>query len=336
MNFKAFLRSRPRTASCQNLLLFLEEKNRATAHKNAVHLFQSLHPLCLAHPDLSAVMYVDLVAWAERLTLQYSVGSIRSKLIDIRTFFRWAVDRRVVPVNVAQRLKLPRSRPRDKSAKESDYLRVIRGLAEQLNGRIERNVFGWWEIVPGLKWQMRSHVHVLRDLLMLVLLYETGCRAGEAAKLSTRAMDRAVASPAGSEDHPVYTLAVIGKSGVRYRSFTRATAELWGLWEQVRPKVGRDYVFVKWNKLGVIPVGLTSDDVTQIVARRTKKLAGYAFRPHSIRHAKAKRARRLGGIQVAADLLDHHDLSSTLFYTVEDEAELNAAILSTGLSIDLW
>ncbi len=336
MNLDSFLRSRPRTASAQALFEFLSGKRKATSHKNTIHLFQTLHPLCMAFPDLDHVVYSDLVGWVEALTARYAVGSLRSKLIDIRTFFRWCVDTERVGVDVAKGLKLPRVRPRDKSASEADYLKVVKKLAEGLEGRIVRNVFGQWEIAPGTKWLMRSHVHTMRDLFLLVLLYETGCRAGEAAKLSTRAMKQALSAPSGSKDAPVYTLAVVGKTGVRYRSFTRATANLWGLWESVRPKDGREWVLVKWHKVGEVPKPLHSEDVTQIVSRRCAFCGVKPFRPHALRHAKAQRAKRVGGVQVAAALLDHHDLGSTLFYTADNETELNAAALASGFNSDLW
>ena len=333
---KTFLHSRPRTNSTLALHDFLSGKVALTSHKNTMHLYQSLYPLCAECPDLAEITYPDLVAWSEKLTLGYSVGSIRSKLIDIRTFFRWCAETGRVRFDVSRGLKLPRSRPRDKAAKEDDYLIVVRCLAELLKDHVSRNVFGQFEIVPGSKWLMRSHIHVLRDLFLLVLLYETGCRAGEVAKLSTRAMNQALAHPAGSEESPVYTIAVTGKTGVRYRSFTKVTANLWGLWCAVRPKHGGEYALVKWKKAGEQAQRLCSDDVTRIVARRCVFAGVPVFRPHALRHAKAQRAKRLGGVHVAMTLLDHHDVTSTLFYTADDEAEMNAAARATGFVSDLW
>ena len=335
-NVATLIDSQPCTSSGLALVAFLSARQKTTSSKNVTHLYESLWPLCHKFPCVETITYPDLHHWSEELTIRYSIGSVRSKLVDIRTFFKWCKENGHVTVNVAKNLKLPRARPRNKAANETHYHTVVSSLAEQLKQHVFKDVSGRLAVSPGVCWQLRSHLHTVRDLFLLVFLYETGCRAGEAAKLSSRAMDEAIQHSVTVGSNEVFTLAVVGKTGVRYRSFTRATSDLWRIWSSVRPGGNREYALVKWREVGEHPRPLTSEDVTKIVVRRCQIAGVPIFRPHALRHAKAQRAKRVGGVQVAAALLDHDDLTSTLFYTAEDEHTVNAAAVATGLQVDLW
>lgn len=334
MKLDRFIRSRQDGSLAAALQRFLTYKLRVTSRANTEHLFESLYPLVKALPELQAISYDDLRQQRMKLRGRYATGSIRSKLVDWRTFFRWCKREKLITVNPAKGLKLPTVRPKDKAAANEDILAVLRSLADKLRGHVYRTVFGPLELTPGAVWNKWQR-HAARDLFLLTFMYETGARAGEVANLLTVQMERSLAAPLGPS-RDVYEIELFGKTEERLRAFTEATAELWRIWQQVRPKKGaREYALVVWREKDKPAAALDAAEVSQILVRRCRQAGVGEFRAHAVRHAKAKRSRQYGGIEVAMALLDHSDITSTLFY-VQDNDNLQNAVLATGLKTDLF
>lgn len=334
MKLANFLLKKKQSSNSLSILqLFLQEKAATTTTANAEHLFESLYPLLKAHPNLKSITYNDLQQTRLDMRNQYATGSIRSKLIDYRTFFKWCLMRGYVDHNVAKGLTLPRVRPRDRAADDHDVQAVLRHLAKKLDNVVIRNFFGRLEIIAGAKWN-KWQQHAARDLFMLTFIYETGARAGEVANLLTADINKALQQPRGP-DGRVFAVELFGKTDERVRAFTTATAELWLIWQQVRPKKGaKNSALVKWQKKDELAEALTSQDVSHILVRRCDQAGVKTFRSHALRHGKAKRAKQYGGVEVAMALLDHNNITSTLFYTLDDDRQLNEAALKTGQKRD--
>ncbi len=335
MKLDRFIRSRQDGSLAAALQRFLTYKLRVTSRANTEHLFESLYPLVKLLPELQAISYDDLQQQRVRLRGRYATGSIRSKLVDWRTFFRWCKKERLIAVNPAKGLKLPQVRGRDKAASERDVLEVMRHMARQIDGLVYRNIFGQLEVLRGGKWNKWQR-HTVRDLFLISFAYETGARAGEISNLLTIDMEKSLESPRGPGGR-VFAIELFGKTDERVRAFTSATAELWRVWCEVRPKKGaREYALVKWRIKDALAEPITAEDVSAIMVRRCKQAGVKLFRSHALRHSKAQRARKYGGLEVAMALLDHNDMTSTLFYARESEDGVNAAALATGLTTDLF
>lgn len=334
MKLDRFIRARQPEGFANVLQRFLLLKLKTTSRANTEHLFESLYPLVKVLPDLQAISHDDLQGERVKLRGRYATGSIRSKLVDWRTFFRWCKKEKLIAVNPAKGLKLPQVRGRDKSASNEDVLEVLRHLAGQIDGLVYRNIFGVLEVAEGMTWS-KWQKHTVRDLFMLTFIYETGARAGEVSNLLTRDMEKSLDSPrAGGR---VFVIELFGKTEERVRAFTQATAELWRIWCEVRPKKGaKAYALVKWSVKNGLAEPLQAADVSHIMVRRCKQAGVRVFRAHALRHGKAKRAKQYGGLEVAMALLDHNDITSTLFYTRESEEGLDAAALATGLTEDVF
>jgi len=109
-------------------------------------------------------------------------------------------------------------------------------LANQLKSAdlVYRDIFGILQTSEtDWTYQMKK---VLRDLLIVLFLYETGARAGELANLGSKKVNETV-----KERGDVYLITVEGKTREREHYFTKYTAELWRLWCKIRPDACRAF-----------------------------------------------------------------------------------------------
>ena len=125
-------------------------------------------------------------------------------------------------------------------------------------------------------------IRALRDLFIITFLYEIGVRAGELSNLGTRAMNEATKTAAAA-----YAITVIGKTNDRDCSFTNRTAELWRIWQQVRPEGGEEYAVIGWRRYHP-PGRLYTNGISQMLERRCQSLDVPIFRAQVLRHAKVR------------------------------------------------
>ncbi len=318
------------------LQTFLSEKAAELSCYSVTHLYTSLRPLARALDDspIAAVAYTDLRAYVDGLYLKYKPGTIKPIVGDIRQFFRWAKKGRLIPKNPAKRLKPPggrllRSTAGPKAAPEENVTRLIQHLSSSLNTLVYRDLFGNLCASPVNEWTYDSRQN-LRDLLIVVFLHETGARAGELWRLSSRAMDEAVAAPG-----PVYQVVSTGKSAAVTLWFTIATAELWSVWQTVRPAGNDDYAIVGWRD-GHAPTPMRTETISKTIARQCVRAGASPFRAHALRHAKIQRGAAVVGIAVTSRLIGHSSVAMTANYAVAGERELCEAAKKTGLGYRLW
>lgn len=314
---------------------FLAERAAELSPYSVIHLRASLTPMAaaLGDPPAAAVTYQDLRAYVDGLRLRYKPGTLRPIVGDLRQFWRWAKKRGIVARNPAKRLRGPSRRvvvetATLKAADEGDVRRVLAYLAADLEPLVYRDLFGNLIAAPPAEWSDDDRRHA-RDLFVLAFLYDTGCRAGELWQLSRRAMVEAVAAPG-----PVYRVASTGKTGEVVLRFTVATAELWSVWECVRPP-GDGYAVVSWGRGH--PVGpLSTSTLSRMLSRHCDRAGVARFRAHALRHAKVKRAKAAAGLEVASRLIGHGSTAVTSAYGRGDDGDLTAAALATGLTGRLW
>lgn len=199
-------------------------------------------------------------------------------------------------------------------------LGLISYLGYEVEPLLYRDVFGNLQIIQdGWTYKMRKGLH---DLTAMMLLYETGCRAGELCNISNRQMSRTIQQAASA-----YPLTVYGKENDRTYRFTNATAELCRLWQQLRPQ--STWFFVSWRR-GFKPAKLITGGLSQMLVRRCRQAGVHVFRPHAVRHAKVIRSRRMVGIELASRLVDHSSIATTHSYDYIEDDELVAAAILTG------
>ena len=266
--------------------------------------------------------------YVEHLWLDYAYHTVRSIIGDLRAFCLWCKKKKHHKQNLAKQVK-PLDQNKNVSRRlqavpEGDVSIVIDYLANQLRHLVYRDLFK--TLVPvDCEWSIKE-IRLLRDLFCLVFLYETGCRVGELARLSSLAMDNATKQPSKA-----YMVLVIGKTNVRERRFTEATAELWRLLQQKRHDPNSKYAVSGYRDTLMLPNG-----ISQMIRRNSKRAGVKPFGANSLRHAKVKRCRQTVGMDMAKVLLDHDRLDTTWNYAGIENDEIQAATLITGLKDRLF
>lgn len=153
-----------------------------------------------------------------------------------------------------------------------------------------------------------------RDLALLTLLAESGCRAGEAAKLKLADLEL---------DH--LSAIVVGKGDIRRRIyFGEDAAQALRAWLEQRLEVAHNYVFVSLRD----GQPLTPRAVTEII-RRLSETAGLKrlLGAHSLRHRVGLIfARERVAPRVTQFYLGHANITTTLeYYQDVDESDLRMA-----------
>lgn len=310
----------------------LKQSRKGLSEYSVIHLYGSLWPLgeWLENPPLTTVTPRHLRSYCDDLYLRYAPGTIRPMIGDIKQFFTWCKRKQYVPKSPAKRLAKPRRRrPKDKAAPETAVSGVIVYLVNQLGSLVYRDIFGQLQSSPVAEWG-ESDMLALRDLFIIAFLYETGARAREVTKLGAMTMQRAC-----REKAQAYTVTSIGKTNDRDLRFTEVTAELWRVWYRVRPSGCEDYAIFSLRPTHP-PAPMTSNGISQILARRCQEAETIVFRTHALRHAKVRRARRLVGLEMASLLLDHSSVEMTANYANVEDDEVAEAVKRTGIQGDLW
>ena len=318
------------------LSAFLDEKAATLSRYSIIHLRASLEPLvrALGNPEAEAVTFASLRAYVDSLYLRYKPGTIKPVVGDIRQFFRWCRKRKWVRKNPAKRLRAPGSRLLASTAgnhtpPEENIRRLIRYLSDSLNDLVYRDLFGNLCAAPPEAWPYAAR-QTLRDLFIVVFLHETGARAGELWRLSSRAMDEAVSS--GAETFRVIST---GKTAAVALYFTPATAELWRVWQQIRPPGCESYAVVGW-KDGHEPRAMSTETISRTIARQCRRAGVPPFRAHALRHAKIQRGTAAVGLAITSRLIGHSSVAVTAAYARTGERELEEAAKLTGLGYRLW
>jgi site-specific recombinase XerD len=289
-------------------------------------LYYNLRPLAdhFAQTPPKQITARDLHDYQRSLWRKYAADTIRVITVDIRQLFRWGHKKGYLrSAKVAKKLsavKVKATRRQQRAANEADVLATIHCLTNQIAPFVERDLFGNLFALPGIDPWM------VRDLFSLVFLYETGARVGELVQFGSRPMAQAVA-----QRKDVYRITVVGKTNDRDRWFTQSTADLWTLWSQVRPQGADDYAVVGWRWSNVAP--MKPQTLTQSIQKRSLDNGIAPFTTKALRHAKIKRARLVGGLEIAQLLVDHSQISTTMNYDWGANEAIEQAALATGVTL---
>lgn len=164
-----------------------------------------------------------------------------------------------------------------------------------------------------------------RDLALLTLLAESGCRAGEAAGLRIADLELERMSAI-----------VVGKGDVRRRIyFGEDTVQALRAWLERRPKAPHDYVFVSlYDNQPLSPRAVTE------IIRRLSKVAGLKrlLGAHSLRHRVGLTfARERVAPRVTQFYLGHTNITTTPeYYQDVDDSDLRRAGRLLSLKRSDW
>lgn len=309
---------------------FLKERESEVTTASVVHLYRTLyqHGLEIDNPPLIEITPRMLAGYVDDLQTRYSPGTIRPVVGDLKQFYGWAYEAGLTEGDYSRRLKRPKKVKEKHHADEGDMMALIKSLSDRLAPLLFHDLFGCLQ-AANEGWDYESY-KTLHDLTSVSFLYETGCRAGELCNLSAHHLSKAIMTP----KRRVYGVTCYGKTNDRSYRFTSVTAELCRLWLQERPFT-TTWAFVSWRR-GYNPAKLTTNALSQMLARRCRQANIKPFRAHSIRHAKVIRSRKAVGLELTSRLIDHSNIQTTKEYDYIEDDELDAAAAITGLSGMLW
>jgi site-specific recombinase XerD len=260
----------------------------------------------LGDVDVDAVTITDLRRYAAELrgrSTRYadnpyaatqqgglSPFTVASYLRGIKRLFNWLTEEGVLTTNPAQRLRVQTPQRREPKAVDlEDFRRLLAATADNTPDDI-------------------------RDRALLLLLADTGARAGGVCHLRLGDVD------------PARMTVRLTEKGEKTRvvPLSETTVAAVAAWLVVRPAVDVNWIFVT---LGPRNYGARlSEDGLKEVLRRLKRQSGVKGRvnPHSFRHGFAREWIRNGGdIATLARILGHSDPAVTArFYSVFSDQEL--------------
>ena len=174
---------------------FLKKRHKKGCSEKTINrLYYNLYPIGTKANNtlVSELSRSWLKKFVDEQWLNYAPDTMRTKIGDIRQFFKWCKKKGHHSKNIAKPIKPARHRKRRhrraKAAPEADIQRLMQHLAMELKkaNLVYRDVFknlaaaenGWTD----------EAVRILRDLFIITFFYETGVRAGELSKLGSRTM----------------------------------------------------------------------------------------------------------------------------------------------------
>lgn len=255
------------------------ERTRLTYRQRLTALFAYLKAVELGH-----VKPEGIDKWvADMRKRELSPVTIRNRVGDTRSFFRFCVERRYMEHSPVAHLRIKKVKILTAKNVSSGDLQKMVNLARETNRK--------------------------RDLAILLFIAETGCRAGETARLES-----------GNLDLANYQALVKGKVGERYVCFGLAAKTALLEWLQVHPCPG-EYVFV--NRFGE---PIRPDTIYQAFKRLACE-AGIKgrFNPHGIRHLVGQVWAEQTNLEITREKLGHSDIATTVIYAPAKLKHIKAA-----------
>lgn len=214
-------------------------------------------------PDVESITLAHLRAWSDRLIVRgLSVRSRIGAVASIKSFFKWCLKEKLIDDDPSDRLEKP-GKPKQlpKALDTGEVLALINACAHAKDP--------------------------VRDLAILMLLVETGIRAGELVSLT---LDRV--------NVEARFVTVIGKTGERFSFFEESTQFALRAWLKIRPD-GGETLFC----LGVTGVRLMLKRLAVIAHIDPKRIHAHVFRHTSV-------VLRIENGAEAADLMNIYGWSS--------------------------
>ncbi len=293
------------------------------------------HAVRMGCADLAALDLTVLRSWlAKQRTMGAARTSLARRAASARTFSAWAHRTGLLPTDVAAALASPRAHRELPTVLRADQAAALMDAPSRAGGRAAPGGDTWQGEVPGgddglppstardaeasnaADGTAGDDAVLLRDRLLLELLYATGVRISEACGLDLTDVD-----------HARRVVRVLGKGGreraVPYGVPARRALDAWldrGRRALAGPGSG-----------SALLLGARGGRLNPTTARRI--VAGYAeatglprTTPHGLRHSAATHLLEGGAdLRAVQELLGHSSLASTQIYTHVSVERLRAA-----------
>ena len=170
-----------------------------------------------------------------------------------------------------------------------------------------------------------------QDLVMLLVFYYTGARAGEVFRLSWTRDIRLETGKIRLQDRKTKD----GKPRVRWNDMHPELVNALAWWQEARP-CRVDNVFMQTHCAGAL--GLPFRHRSKFCARLCRRAGVKPFVFYSIRHVSAHLAFRDGGISAAKSLLGHYHATTTDDYLRKmglytDQCAIQASLSKSGIGL---
>lgn len=232
--------------------------------------------------------------------LQYKNRTIAINISSIRGFYRYLVIKEKITKNIFASIRNPKI-----EKKLPNYLNII---------DIEK-IFDF----PNIEGYQKT-IYTTRNLLILELLYDTGCRVNELVNIKLQDINQTEKS-----------IKVLGKGSkeriVYYGEYTEDTLKTYLIErELILEKNKSDYLLVSKESGSLTTRRITQiiDDIIKLVAIKNK------VTPHTLRHTFATHLLNNGAdLRSVQTLLGHSSLSTTQIYTHVSNERLRQVYLKT-------
>ncbi len=231
--------------------------------------------------------------------LKYKNRSIAKNLSTLRSFYRYLVGEGKLEKNVFASIKNPK-------------------LEKKLPNFVSEIDMETILAFPNIDTYQKT-IYTNRDLLLLEMLYDTGCRVSELASIQLKDMDRNERK-----------IRILGKGGkeriVYYGEYTQDTLKEYLMdRELLLENKKSDYLFVAKNssKITTRRIAQILDSIMELVAIKNN------VTPHTLRHTFATHLLNNGAdLRSVQELLGHSSLSTTQIYTHVSNERLRQVYLS--------
>lgn len=232
-------------------------------------------------------------------SMQYKNRSIAKNISSIRSFYRYLVSKEKIAKNIFASIRNPKL-----EKKLPNYVSVI-DIEKILNFPNQENY--------------TKTIYTIRDLLIIELLYDTGCRATELASIKLKDINESEKS-----------IKVLGKgSKERVVFFGEYTLDTLQAYLKDRELIldgkSSEYLFVskESGSLTTRRIAQIIDSVMKIVTIKNN------VTPHTLRHTFATHLLNNGAdLRSVQELLGHSSLSTTQIYTHVSNERLRQVYLS--------
>lgn len=232
--------------------------------------------------------------------LKYKNSSISKNLSALRSFYRYLVIKGKIGKNIFNSIHNPKKEKKLPNFLSETDMEVILNFPSHIK-YIENN-------------------HTKRDLLIIEMLYDTGCRVSELVNIKLKDIDYGECS-----------IRVIGKGSkeriVYYGEYTKETLEKYLVERDIiLNNRNSEYLFVSKNNATITP-----RRVAQIIEVIIQNLAiKNNVTPHTLRHTFATHLLNHGAdLRSVQELLGHSSLSTTQIYTHVSNERLRKVYLET-------
>lgn len=232
--------------------------------------------------------------------LKYKNSSISKNLSALRSFYRYLVIKGKIGKNIFNSIRNPKKEKKLPNFLSETDMEVILNFPSHIK-YIENN-------------------HTKRDLLIIEMLYDTGCRVSELVNIKLKDIDYGECS-----------IRVMGKGSkeriVYYGEYTKETLEKYLVERDIiLNNRNSEYLFVSKNNATI-----TSRRVAQIIEVIIQSLAiKNNVTPHTLRHTFATHLLNHGAdLRSVQELLGHSSLSTTQIYTHVSNERLRKVYLET-------